>query len=285
MSPLITAPARTRRPEIPPSARVPRIDGVPASLDHKEGLRRLEFAQQLQQLTPAAEADAPQVASETDGFEQVAGQSRLIKQGDAPQSITLPKEIRQGMDDRWDKSFPGGRSQEQGGIMVKNEDGSYGFKAGDPGATGTFAPNYADKGPDQRLVGSAHTHPYDMSEGGYTGVGFSGEDIANLIYERDRLKMVEAGGTEFVLVRTEEFQTQINGLDAAKLKALHTEITATWSTVYKAAKGKVPERIEIAVKATVSKYKLSYYKGKEGKLDRVETAEPAAAAPPLTATG
>jgi hypothetical protein len=262
------------REATPPTANTDQPHVAGGAVQLKASLRGLGFAEQEGLLSPSAGAGtAVQRTGEDAGFKKVAESETPIKQGDSPESMTLPKEASEGMDTAYKDSFPDDKAQEQGGIMVRNDDGTYGFTRGAAGIGGTFSPNYGDKGADQQVIGSAHTHPYDQSEGGHKGVAFSGADVANLIYQPDKLKMVEAGGTQFVLVRTEEFQKQVDALDAPGKEALHAAIEDHWDAQYAAAKGTFPARCEIALKSTVQKYKLSFYKGKEGKVDRVDTSK------------
>jgi|GEM_PF-2803038 len=276
-----------------PATREPKRDARPASgastatteatagSATRASLRGLDYADQVQLLTPsggaptapAATAATVQMKGEDEGFKKVAEAETPLSQKDTPDSIQLPDEVEKGMSEAWGDSFPNKKSQEQGGIMVREKDGSYGFVRGAAGKSGSFPPNYGDKKADQEVVGSAHTHPYDESEGGHEGVAFSGGDIANLVYQPDKLKMVKAGETEFVLVRTAEFQKLVDEADTEGKKTLHKEIKDTWNSAFKGAKGDFVTRCEIAVKATVEKYKLSFYKGKEGKVDRVDTSK------------
>jgi hypothetical protein len=209
---------------------------------------------------------------EDENFTKVSG-DKPLKVADTPDSMKLPEELTTGLKGAWADSFPGGKSQEQGGILVRNKDGSYEYKRGPSGTSGTFTTNYGDKGADQTLIGGSHTHPYDKSEGGYTGVSFSGADIAGMVYWQDKLHVVQAGDVQFVLVRTEEFQAQVDALDDKGKEALYYEISDHWDKGFAAAKGKLPERAETATKATCAKYKLSYYRGKEGTVSKVDTSK------------
>lgn len=48
----------------------------------------------------------------------------------APQDMGIPIELQDGLQAAWDASFPGGKSQEQGGILVLTKDGKYVWRAG-----------------------------------------------------------------------------------------------------------------------------------------------------------
>jgi len=198
-----------------------------------------------------------------------------LNEADAPDAIALPKELSEGMQSAWDDSLPGGKSQEQGGNLARNKDGSYGWRKGSAGSSGMYSPDYGDVGKDQTLVGVGHTHPYDKSEGGHTNVSFSGGDISSIVYEKQTqpLNIVQSGETVFVLARTEEFEKLLAGLDAAGLKKLEQKIEKTWNDVYTTAKGKIPERAEAATRATCKAFHLVYYRGKGGSLTKVDVSK------------
>ncbi len=198
-----------------------------------------------------------------------------LNEADAPDAIALPKELSEGMQSAWDGSLPEGKSQEQGGNLVRNKDGSYGWRKGKAGKSGMFKPDYGDVGKDQTLVGVGHTHPYDKSEGGHTNVSFSGGDISSIVYEKQTqpLNIVQSGETVFVLARTEEFEKLLVGLDAAGKRKLEQKIEKTWNDVYTTFKGKIPERAEAATRATCKAFHLVYYRGKGGSLTKVDVSK------------
>ena len=210
---------------------------------------------------------------EDKNFDRASG-DKSLKLEDTPGSMQLPDELTAGMKGAWADSFPGGKSQEQGGVLLRNKDGSYEFKRGAAGTSGMFPHSgYAEPGKDQTLIGSGHTHPYDKSEGGHTDVSFSGADIANLIYRQDKMRVVQSGDTQFVLLRTDEFAAQLQSLDDKGKEKLHKEIKDHWNQAFQSAKGKLPDRSEAATKSTCAKYKLAYYRGKEGSVSKVDTTK------------
>ncbi|GAB2192097.1 hypothetical protein MAH1_37060 [Sessilibacter sp. MAH1] len=79
----------------------------------------------------------------------------------------------------WKKSFPKGISQEHGGTLVsiKGKIQLINKGAGDRGSFSSDL-NVPD---DTQAVGIFHTHPYDETEGGHTGISLSGGDAAYLI--------------------------------------------------------------------------------------------------------
>lgn len=184
---------------------------------------------------------------------------------DAPQSMAVPDELREGLEAAWAASFPEGKSMEQGGILVKTKDGAYVWRAGKATGSGSFKVNYADVGPDEVLVASGHTHPYDESEGGHTDIAFSGGDLSNLVWQQERFKLVQSGTAQFGVAKTAEFDALVAAADTKDKKtALRQEMNALWDSTFKGSKGKFPERVETAARAVCDKYHLVYYAGSKG---------------------
>jgi hypothetical protein len=196
-----------------------------------------------------------------------------INTKNAPDKITLPKELQEGMQKGWEGSFPDGKSQEQGGILVQDEKGNYKWKAGTPkpiseGGSGSFKVNRGDVGKGETLVGSGHTHPYTASEGGYENVTFSGGDLANLITNPENFKMVQSGKGQFVAAKTEEFNEKVKDLDDEGKKKMRGEMISKYDDVYKNTKGTEQERWAAAAKAVSDEYGIAYYEGSGGELVR-----------------
>ncbi|MGB0384551.1 MAG: hypothetical protein ACPGWR_06975 [Ardenticatenaceae bacterium] len=192
-----------------------------------------------------------------------------LRKEDAPPEITLPKELVEGMAQSWGKSFPQGKSQEQGGILVRKKDGSYQWKAGQPGLSAVFVPNHNDVNKDDTLIAVGHTHPYDKNEGSHTNVSFSDIDLAFMVYEKHPLEIVQSGEALFVVARTENFNKKVASLDTTGKKILFYEIKITYRNVLKTSPGKWRENIDTATKTTCEKYDLVYYKGKHNQLTKV----------------
>ena len=202
-----------------------------------------------------------------DAFKKLIGGDTKIK--DAPGEVTIPKELNKGLQDAWDKSLPGGKSQEQGGILVQNADGSFQWKEAPPGKSGSIRLNYGDVEPGQSIAGSGHTHPYSAAEGGHTDIGFSSKDVSNLVTRDDPFKMVQSGDRQFASVKTEEFNAKVKDLDDAGKQAMQAEMNNRWNEVYNEAKAKglsMEERVRAANQAVHSEYDLLYYEGQGGTL-------------------
>jgi len=202
------------------------------------------------------------------GFEQITSNNFNITSAQA--EITLPQELVAGMQYAWHKSFPKGKSQEQGGILVRRKDGSYKWKAGKAGKSGAFRVNYEDVGRYEILLITGHTHPYDKSEGGHTDVSFSATDLANLVIGEEPAKVVQSGQSLFVVARTTKFNQLLKNLNIKGKQKLYAKIKKTWYNAVRTQRGNDFERIDAAILATCRKYHLVYYKGKGNLLKRVD---------------
>jgi hypothetical protein len=182
----------------------------------------------------------------------------------APLKIQLPKELSEGLAKAYEDSFPGGKSQEQIGLLVQKKDGGYAWKrSATPGTSGSATPNYGDLAPDERLIAVAHTHPYDESEGGHKDVSFSADDLFRMVVVSERMAVVNAGNKEFVAVKTSEWDEMIKPLDAQGKRDLMKEMKELWDKEFNTA-GTLQECADKATKAVCEKYHLLYYSGAVG---------------------
>jgi len=190
----------------------------------------------------------------------------------APATFTLPPELKTGMKAAWDASFPGGKSQEQGGILVRKADGTMEWRPGPAGNSGSFSVNYGDLKAGETLVASAHTHPYDASEGGHTDVTFSGADIGNMALgsRPEDMKFVRSGDGIFMVQETQAFKDFVAAKGDAAARA---EVVKTWNDSFAAATGTIQERAEAAVKATCQAHHLDYFKGTGDTLTKVDVTK------------
>lgn len=253
-----------KKPSPPQSAARAGLKG----LDYSAGQAALSPRAQLKPMVQKNAAPPPKT-----NFDKVSEAG--LKSADAPDSVKLPAAVDKSMQDGYKRSFPGGKSQEQGGIIVKDKDGKYVMRDAPAGDSGSMTPNYGDKKATDTLIGVGHTHPYDASEGGHKGVSFSGADLARLALVADRIAVVEAGGTQFLAARTAEFDKLLEGKNQAQKRALFNEINTHWDTKFAAggAKG-IVKAAEAATKSTCDKYHLIYYKGASGgDLSKVDTSK------------
>jgi len=200
-------------------------------------------------------------------FDQAA--TKPYDEADAPEDMKIPAELNDGLQAAWAASFPGGTSQEQGGILVLTKEGKYVWRAGKGTGSGSFSVNYGDVKAGEVLIASAHTHPYDESEGGSEDVAFSGGDLSNLVWQTERVKVVQSGTSQFGVTKTKEFDALVAAADTPeKQEALEAEMDALWNDTFKNAGKKVTfqEKVVRAAKAVCSKYHLVYMEGRAGDL-------------------
>jgi hypothetical protein len=197
-----------------------------------------------------------------DPFKLLAAGGVSVK--DAPEHIGIPRVIQEGAEVAWSKSLPGGKSQEQGGIIVEDASGGYGYTAGKAGTSGMFYPNYKDVKKGEKLLGTLHTHPYSAKEGGHTHVSFSGGDLADMANGRDKIALVRSGDGWFAVATSKEFEARV--AKAKSKKAIFDEIDKRWDALFKAASGNTRARAEAATPKVCLEYDLLYYVGDEGGL-------------------
>ena len=181
---------------------------------------------------------------------------------DAPERIQIPKEVTDALEEAWKTSFPKGKAKEQGGLMVRKKDGSLEWiKATDTTSSSTTLPwHLAPKGSE--AVVAAHTHPYDYdeTEGSRKGVTFSDADLANLVTQAVRVKVVHAGDRYFAVARTTDFDDLAG--DADDPDQLKQEMKDTYDAAFEATSGYLTKKVFAAAKATCRKYGLALYEGK-----------------------
>lgn len=211
--------------------------------------------------------DAPppavrKAASSTDPA-KLAAFEKMVRGGvpaaEAADSLQLPQELRDAMAEAWKNSFPGAKSKEQGGLLVRQSDGSLSFVKATRTTSGSTTLPW-DKVPTGATpIVAGHTHPYDASEGGHQGVTFSGGDLANLVTDVTSVKTVDAGDRYFVVTKTKEFLDMVAA--AHDLATLQTQISSEWDAEYKSAAGNLPDRARAATKLIAAKYHLVLYEG------------------------
>ena len=189
----------------------------------------------------------------------------------APQTIHIPKNVNDKMNQQMKGSFPGGHSQERGGLIVADDKGNLSMintaqKASD--TSGAFTPDRTV--PDgYSKVGLFHTHPYDHTEhpfdpngpGGPTGVSFSGQDMAIAANESEP-SYVQSGDRQFLALPTEETPKNLDyqAVNDAQNQRIQDLVDEGKS---------VPQASRIAANETAQKYGMAYYQGKDGVLSRV----------------
>ena len=183
----------------------------------------------------------------------------------APRTIRLSCDNRRLFEAQRRASYPGGRGKEQGGTIIADANGFPSVEhIGGLGSTGgTFSPNLTSSDAARfRVVGTFHTHPYDRSEGSFTGVSFSGADIANLMNCRLVISIVQSGPRLFALVRTMQSSAWVDYENLNRMQSAAVLRDARQGRTFQQA-----SRIEAEVVAP--RYKLAYYQGVHGVMDRV----------------
>ena len=207
---------------------------------------------------------------------KLADFEKMVKGGvpaaDAAQQLQLPKELTDALAEAWTNSFPGGHSKEQGGILIRKSDGSLDWVKATESTSGSTTMPY-DKVPSGATpIVAGHTHPYDVSEGGHKGVMFSGGDLGNLATDPVSMKVVHAGDRYFVVTKTKEFEDAVAA--QRDKRAYGNQISADWSTLYRASAGDVPTAAREATKAICKKYNLVLYEGQlTGEVKRVDVTK------------
>ena len=178
----------------------------------------------------------------------------------APARVDLSP-MQPGYNRLWSQSFPSGRSQEHGGTIVADSNGTLSLVNTGGGQSGSFAPNLAT-GPNQTPVGIFHTHPYDATEGGYTGVSLSGGDAAYMINKQQDIIVAQSGTDQFMYMRTQATPPSVNAV------ALNNAQNARIGVLQGQGMG-FSDASRQAARETATQYNLAYYEGSNGILNRL----------------
>ncbi len=180
---------------------------------------------------------------------------------DVPKEVNLSS-MQGTFDQLWGDSFPGGKSQEFGGTFVKDTaTGEYSIINTKGGTTGSFAPDL-NVPTGKEVAGIFHTHPYDATEGGYTGVSLSGGDAGYLINQNQSIMVAQSGTEQFMYMRTAATPTSI---DAIKL---NNDQNTRMGELMAAGKS-FSEASKQAAQETAKAQGLAYYEGSGGKFTLV----------------
>ena len=184
--------------------------------------------------------------------------------GDAPAKIQFAPEVQKTFETLRQRSFPGGKSKEQGGTVVADTKGRLSIQniGGDGSTSGSFTPKLILKDPAKySAVGVFHTHPYDKSEGSYTGVSFSGADAGTFINSGLKIDVAQSGPKQFAYVRTDQTPASVDAdkLDKDQNDRIGTLVDQGYS---------FPQASRLAAAETAKTYGLAYYEGSSGTLQR-----------------
>jgi rhs element vgr protein len=175
---------------------------------------------------------------------------------EAPNQVDL-SHLQGQFDSLWGQSFPNGKSQEFGGTLVSDKDGNIKLVNTGGGTSGTFSPDL-NVGADEKVLGVFHTHPYDNSEGGHTGVSLSGGDAGYLINKKQDVIIAQSGTQQFMYMRTGQTPDSVNfqQLNAQQNQRIG-EIARTQNIGFSQAS-------QIAAQETAASHGLAYYEGQDG---------------------
>lgn len=206
---------------------------------------------------PADSATAPPLT-------RAAHLATVAAPADAPAKIQFAPEVQKSFETLRRRSFPGGVSREQGGTIVADSKGRLSLQniGGDGSTSGSFTPKLTLKDPSRFSVrGVFHTHPYDKSEGSYTGVSLSGGDAAYLINSGQSIIVAQSGAKQFAYVRTAKTPSSVDAaaLDKAQNERIATLVGQGYS---------FPQASRQAAAETAKTYDLAYYEGSGGTLVR-----------------
>lgn len=187
---------------------------------------------------------------------------------DAPPSVTFPEGLNERFQTQMNNSLPGGYADEQGGTLtydkgfgtlgLANPEGAFDFGGG-----GSFTPDRDLSNPDTfGVLGAFHTHPYSEAEGGFTGVSFSGGDVATMLAQGDTMAVVQSGDRQFMLVRTAQTPANVDH------QAIANQIDDRSAQLQRQGVDFVTANNQ-AVEEAAQRLGLAYYEGSNGTLNRV----------------
>lgn len=208
----------------------------------------------------ASVGDARKPVSRRDAANSPLPSTLAKTPGNCPRQLDMSA-MNKDFDQQWANSFPGGVSQEQGGTIISDGTGKQKLINIAGGTSGSFSPNLS-VGKNEKVEGIFHTHPYDQTEGGYTGVSLSGGDAGYLINGKQNLIVAQSGMEQFMYMRTDMTPDIV---DLASLNNAQNdriaELLGQGSSFSDASK--------IAAKETAKSLGLGYYEGRGGVFNRV----------------
>ena len=178
-----------------------------------------------------------------------------------PRSVDMSS-MQKEFDQLWSNSFPGGASQEQGGVIVSDASGKMRLTNMSAGTSGSFSPNLS-VAPGEKVEGIFHTHPYDSTEGGHTGVSLSGGDAAYLINGKQNFIVAQSGEEQFMYMRTDATLPVVDSIELNSAQNGRIAELLDKNTSFS-------EASRIAAQETAKTHGLAYYEGRKGVLNLVE---------------
>jgi len=175
--------------------------------------------------------------------------------------------IHNDLNKAWEQSFnTDGSVLEVRGIVVSNDGRLYAKNVGPVNASGGNLDLTMSS--SENLEGSFHTHPYSKSEGGYTGVAFSGKDIKTQGSGKfGKIMIIEAGSQRFAI--------EITDTKLAKEFVSKNNIIKMWNDAYKNAKGTFQEKVKSAVSSIINAKNngMKFYESIDDKKKKFQEVE------------
>jgi hypothetical protein len=260
----------------PDGVKVPRIKAATPGEDEEELLN--EFGESVEEFDIMGDANAlgevatlmtstPAIPSASTADSATTSQFGAIANAatKSPENAPATVDMSNMQDDfqrQWDNSFPRGVSQEHGGIIVSDSRGNLSMTNEVAGDSGSIAYDFTTA-PNQNVVGTFHTHPYDSTEGGHVGVAHSGADMSNMINDPNRhVSIVQSGDKQFMLMKTADTPQNV---DSAALNETHTKRLGE----LRRAGHDLSEASRIATKEAAAQNGLAYYEGQGGMFSRI----------------
>lgn len=175
----------------------------------------------------------------------------LISLDAVPGVLAFDDKLWQAMDNLWQRSvahLSEGIVQEWGGLLELRR----GVLRLVRPVSGTMEGIRLVVPTGSRFVGSFHTHPHPA---GYTGIGFSGADLADMANQGECICLVQSGQHIFMLLRTEK---TLFGLDAHEWS---TRLNAQFERAYRERKSILAASL-IANQTICRDLALAFYYGR-----------------------
>jgi hypothetical protein len=178
-----------------------------------------------------------------------------------PEQFELGEQVSQQMDTLWQKSVQDidkGVVKEHAATLVEGQEGELKLVNPVEGDEYGVTPD-REVAQGEKLLGTFHTHPYRE---GYTGVAFSGQDIANAINSHDDITVVQSGEDIFALRPTDKTPEAI---DPVVLKREFRQRLGRHADEGMS----FPEAMYAANLDMCEKYGIALYRGRGGMLREV----------------
>jgi hypothetical protein len=170
---------------------------------------------------------------------------------DAPETIALGRKLS----DSLQQLAGAGGNRQRGGVLVRGANGRVSLVVQDGGLALGFVPDLKAEQAGQ-VAGAFHTHP---EAGG--GLTFSAGDMCAFIQSGLGVEIVQSGADQYLLFRTRQTPARVDRPHVIGVYESHLSPLL--------AAGRPPaEATETAATATAALFRLAYYHGQAGSLER-----------------